>query len=127
MTMKVKLKKQQTAANPRIKFDLEKLKDPQVNEIFQAQLGGRFAALNILNSDVNDLTNSFTKIVQETAEKVLGRQRKKHQPWITDDVLDLCDKRRALKRTKHDSPDSAARYRETNNQVRSKMRDAREQ
>ena len=127
MTMKVKLKKKQTAANPRIKFDLEKLKDPQINEIFQAQLGGRFAALNLLNSDINDLTTSFTEIVQETAEEVLGRQRKKHQPWITDDILDLCDKRRALKRTKHDSPDSAARYRETNNQVRSKMRDAREQ
>ena len=100
LIMKVRLKKKFQAANPRIKFDLEKLKDPEVNEVFQAQLGGRFAALNLLDSDINDLTNSFNEAVRETAEEVLGRQRKKHQPWISNDILDLCDKRRTLKKLK---------------------------
>lgn len=127
LTMKIRLKKKYQAAQPRIKFDLEKLKDPEIEEVFQAQLGGRFAALNLLDRDINDLTNSFNEAVRETAEEVLGRQRKKHQPWISNDILDLCDKRRSLKKTKNSSPQEAAQYHETNNLVRKKMKEAKEQ
>lgn len=35
----------------RIKFDLEKLKDPQVAESFQAMIGGRCAQLTLLVAD----------------------------------------------------------------------------
>ncbi|XP_076438321.1 uncharacterized protein LOC143277407 [Babylonia areolata] len=114
LTMKMKLKKKHQAVQPRIKFDLEKLKDPEIEEVFQAQLGGRFAALSLLDNNINDLTNTFNEAVRETAEEVLGRQRKKHQPWISNDILDLCDKRRSLKKTKNTSPNEAAQYRETN-------------
>lgn len=37
----------------RIKFDLKKLKDPQVPESFQAMIGGRFEALTLV--DANDM------------------------------------------------------------------------
>mgnify|MGYP006273469667 CR=1 FL=1 len=127
LNMKMKLKKKYQAARTRIKFDLEKLRDPEVAEVFQAQLGGRFAALNILNNDINDLTNSFNEAVRVTAEEVLGLERKKHKPWTSNDILDLCDKRRSLKKTKHSTPQDAAQYRETNNLVRKKMREAKEQ
>jgi len=100
LVFKMKLKKNKQPANPRIKFDVEKLKDPDVEEIFQAKLGGRFAALTLLDNDINDLTNNFNEAVRETAEEVLGRQRNKHQPWTTNDILDLCDTRRALKPTR---------------------------
>ncbi|XP_076443957.1 uncharacterized protein LOC143282244 [Babylonia areolata] len=127
LTMKMKLKKKHQAVQPGIKFDLEKLKDPEIEEVFQAQLGGRFAALSLLDNNINDLTNTFNEAVRETAEEVLGRQRKKHQPWISNDILDLCDKRRSLKKTKNTSPNEAAQYRETNKLVRKKMEEAKEQ
>ena len=104
LVMKIKLKKRIQAQNPRIKFNVEKLKDPQIEEVFQAKLGGRFAALTLLDDDINNLTNNFNEAIHEVAEEVLGRQRKKRQPWVTNEILDLCDKRRDLKKTKHSSP-----------------------
>ena len=126
MTMKLRLKKKPHTANPRIKFDLERLKDPDVADIFQARLGGRFAALSVLDTDLNTLATDLNEVVRVTAEEVLGRQRKKHRPWITNDILDLCDERRALKKNKHSSPEGAAQYRAVNTSVRSKMKEAKE-
>ena len=127
LVMKLKLRKQYQANNPRIKFNLDKLKDPEVEAVFQAQLGGRFAALNLFDSSVDELADSFKEVVLDTAEKVLGRQRKKIQPWVSDEILDLCDERRALKGEKHSSPAAAELYRRANRQVRKKMTEAKEE
>ena len=35
----------------------------------------------------------------DTADEVLANDRKK-RPWVTDDLLDLCDKRRSLNQEK---------------------------
>lgn len=59
--------------------------------MYTLKLGVRFAALNIIDDDINNLTSNFNE-VRETAEEVLGRQR--HQAWITNDILDLCNKRK---------------------------------
>ena len=77
LTMKMKLKKKHQSANPRIKFNLVKLHDPAVAEVFKAKLGGRFGALSLLDIDINDLTSNYNEAVLETAEEVLGHQRKK--------------------------------------------------
>ena len=101
--MKLKLKERQKPANPRIKFDLENLDDPEVAEIFQARICSIFAALSILDKDINELTTSLNEAVLETAEEVVCRQRKKHKPWVTNDIFDLCDERREKKKDKHSS------------------------
>ena len=75
--------------SPLIRF--EKLKDPQTAEVFQAKVGGQFAALCILCSDTDTLADSLKEELLATAEEVLGRQRTKIQPWVTNEVLDLTD------------------------------------
>ena len=37
------------------------------------------------------------KAILLTAEKTIRKYRKKKQPWITHNILDLCDDRRKLK------------------------------
>ena len=44
LILKLRLKKKPQTTSPRIKFDLERLKDPAIADIFQAQIGGRLAA-----------------------------------------------------------------------------------
>ena len=61
----------------RVLFDLEKLKDSNIAELFRAKVGGKFAALCVLDSDVDTLANSLKEVLLSTAEKVLERQRKK--------------------------------------------------
>ena len=55
MTFHLRLKKISKPKHTRLKFDLEKLEDPNVLENFQAMIGGKFAALTIMDNEDTDL------------------------------------------------------------------------
>ena len=57
-----------------------------------------------------------------TVEHVLGRQGKQIKPWVTDEVLDLCDRKRQLRRQKHTSTEALLKYRKVNRVARKKMK-----
>ena len=63
----------------------------------QAKVGGKFAALYILDSKIDTLANRLKEGLPSTAEEVFGRERMKIQPWVTNKVLDLCNRREQLK------------------------------
>ena len=48
MTFRVHLRKVNKQKETRLKFNLEKLKDPNIHKTFQAMIGGKFAPLTIL-------------------------------------------------------------------------------
>ena len=76
MTFKLHLKKVSKQGHPRIRFDLEKLKDPEVAETFKAMIGGKFAPLTLLDADnvnMDDLINKFNVAVTETSNETLGK------------------------------------------------------
>ena len=77
MTFHLRLKRISKPLHTRLKFGLEKLKDPNVLETFQAMIGGKFAHLTIMNNedrDLDSMINTFNIAVIETASK---------QPWQT--------------------------------------------
>ena len=97
MTFRLRLKKISKPKYTRLKFDLEKLKDPNVLETFQAMIGGRFALLTIMScddTDIDSMITTFNRAVTEPASEILGKHRQKKKPWITAEILDLCEKRR---------------------------------
>ena len=64
--------------NIRIRLSLEKLKDPNIAEIFQATIGGKFApvlALENQDTEIDALINNFNTAVTETANNILGKHR----------------------------------------------------
>ena len=61
--------------------------------MFKAKVGGKFAALCVLDSDVDILENSLKEVLLSTAEEVLGRQRKTIQPCVTNEGLALGDQK----------------------------------
>lgn len=126
MKFKLKLNARRQAKRTRIRFDLDKLKDPQIVEIFQATLGGKFAALNVLDKDVDELSNEIDTALLTSAEEVLGKQRSKKQPWITNEALDLCDKRRELRKVKFMNDTKHAEYQQMNKKVRRKIKEDKE-
>ena len=70
MTFRLHLKKIRKQGHTRIKFDLEKLKDPQIAEAFQAMIGGKFAPLTVVDangSGMDVLIDTFNTTVTETA------------------------------------------------------------
>ena len=46
---------------------------------------------------VDKLAEGFNSATTAVAQEVLGKQRNKKQPWISNEALDLCDKRREKK------------------------------
>ena len=76
MTLHLCLKRISKRKHTRLKFDLEKLKDPIVLETFQAMIGGKFAALIIMNSedtDMDSVITTFNTAVTETASEILAK------------------------------------------------------
>ena len=113
----------------KIRFDLEKLKDREVAEIFQAMIGGKFAALSILDSDMDMdmLTDTFNTAVTDTANEILGKYRPVKKPWVTTDILDLCAKGRKLKNKKNNKDrDGMAQSRAVNQEIKKGMKKAKE-
>ena len=128
MTFQTRLKNSRKPTQPRIRFDPEKLKDPTVMNAFQATIGGRFAPLATQideDADLDSMVIHFNKAVTDPAAELLGKQRRKRKPWVTPEILDLCDQRRDLKK-KRGEPEGAKDYREIKRKIRSEMEMAKE-
>ena len=109
MTFRLRLTKISKPKHTRLNSDLEKLKDPNVLETFQAMIGGRFEPLTIIsndNTDIDAMITTFNTAVTKTASEIFGKHRQKTKPWITAEILDLCDKRREF-RKKRFEPEGA--------------------
>ena len=129
MSFRLRLKKIKMQGPTRVKFDLKKLKDPQVADAFKAMIGCKFAPPTLLNADhteVDKLVNSFNKALTESASEILGKRRAVKTPWVTTSILDLCDERRALKKGRHETAEGARKYRAINQEIKKGIKKAKE-
>ena len=67
----------------------------------------------------------FNKAVTDTAAALLDKQRRKRKPWVTPEILELCDQRRDLKK-KRGEPEGAKDYREIKRKIRTEIKMAKE-
>ena len=65
MTFRVRLKKARKPNQTRQRFDLEKLRDPDVACTFQAMIGGKFAPLSGLSDEGKDMDTMITPTIQQ--------------------------------------------------------------
>ena len=70
------------------------------------------------------MITTFNTAVTKTASEILGKHRQKKKPLVTAEILDLCDKRRELKK-KRIEPEGSEKYKEVNN-IKSCMKKANE-
>ena len=96
ITFHLRLKRIRKPKHTRLKFVLEKLKDPNVFQTFQPVTGGKFTPLTGMNNEDADMDSMITTVntaMTETFSAILGKHRQKKKPWITAEILDLCDER----------------------------------
>ena len=80
ITFHLRLKRVRKPKRTRLKFDLEKLKDPNVLKTFQDMIGGKLLLLTIVDNEATDLDSmitAFNTAVIETASEILGKHRQK--------------------------------------------------
>ena len=83
MTFHLSLKRTSKPKHTKLKFDLEKLKDPNVLETFQAMIDGKFAPLTIMNNkdtDMDLMMTIFNTALIETASEILGKHVRRKNP-----------------------------------------------
>ena len=64
-------------------------------------IGGKFAPLigqSDEDMDIDTMITTYNTAVPDAASEILGKERRRTNPWVTKDVLDLCDERRGLKK-----------------------------
>ena len=91
-------------------------------------IGGKFVPLTIMDNEDTDLDSmitTFNTAVTETASEILGKHRQNKKPWVSAEILDLCYRRRELrkKRVEHGGSE---KYREVNNNIKRSMKKAKE-
>ena len=119
MTFRVRLKKAKKPNQPRLRFDLEKLRDPDVACTFQATIDAKFATLTGLrdgDTDIDTMITAYNTPVTGAASEILGEERRRKKPWVSKDVLDHCDERRDLKKKRYEA-EGAKEYREANRRI----------
>ena len=50
------------------------------------------------DTDMDSIITTFNTAVIETASEILGKLRQKKKPWVTAEILDLCNRRRELRK-----------------------------
>ena len=57
--------------------------------------------------------------------EILGKHHQKKKPWVTAEILDLCDKRRELRKNRF-TPEGSGKYEEVNNNIKRFKKKAKE-
>ena len=117
------------AITNRIRFDLDKLENATTVNDYKVKLDLELSQVKINENYITETCNMVEKAILLTAEKTIGKYRKKKQPWITHNILDLCDDRRKLKaltKVKPVKPELKDKYRQINIRIRNLMKEAKE-
>ena len=61
----------------------------------------------------------------ETASEILGKHRQKKRPWVTAEILDLCHKRRELRKNSFELEETE-KSRKVNDNIKKCMKKAKE-
>ena len=77
------------------------------------------------DTDIDSMITTFNTAVTETASEILGKHSQKKKPWITAEILNLCDKRRELRKNRFE-PEGSEKYKEVNNNIKRCMNKAKE-
>ena len=99
-----------------VRFNLQKLKDPDTKLKYEVETHNRFEAL--LEDWSNEIWEDMKKIYIECAENILGRkERKKSKPYISEDIKKL-----AMEKKKARNQNEREEYKRLKREIRKQIR-----
>ena len=95
MTFCLRLKNPKKEKFTRNKFNLEKLKNPDIEKLFKHRIDEKLSAQHLTKIFNNEeILQKMNKTLIDTATEILGKHREKKKNWITEELMDMCDLRR---------------------------------
>uniref|UniRef100_A0A8D9BIP5 Craniofacial development protein 2 n=1 Tax=Cacopsylla melanoneura TaxID=428564 RepID=A0A8D9BIP5_9HEMI len=113
---KIRLKKLRKRTRQR--YDLRKLKEPNIKQEVKLDLNNKIGIEDNLN-DIEQEIVKLEKSVQELKDKYLKPDKRKRKPWMTEEILELMEERRLNK-------GKAEEYRRIQKNIRRKIREAKD-
>ena len=111
--LRLKLKRQQTSKQTK-RFDVGKLKDPQIHNMYEVTIGGKFAALLENEHEevgVDETWSAIKDAFNSTSTDTLSVIKFcKTKQWLSDRTRQLADERRSLKVKKGESRENTKHY-----------------
>ena len=74
---------------------------------------------------MDTMITTYNTAVTDAASEILVKERRRKKPWVTKDVLDLCDERRDLKKKRYEA-EGAKEYRKVNRRIQKAVKKANE-
>ena len=71
------------------------------------------------------MITTYSAAVTDAALDILGQVRRRKMPWVTRNVLALCDERRDFKKKRYEAG-GAEEYREANKKIQKAVKKAQE-
>lgn len=101
-SIKLKLRKAAVKSQQKKRFDIPKLKTPQIKTAFVLELKNRFRVLaeeEVVEEEeeVSQKWKNIKNVYNNTAERVLGFRKRKNKEWLTPRTWRLIEERRDLK------------------------------
>ena len=130
--IKLKLKAKKKQPNIMKRYDVSRLKSPTIKSSYETSIGGKFGPLlNLQDTDVepnvNDIWTVIKDSLHDTSEEILGVKRSQpQQPWISQDILMLSDKRSELKLEKMSNPSKKHEYNYLTREIKRKSKSCKE-
>ena len=114
------------------RYDVEKLEDTEMKQRYKEELRRKWTKAKEeeegAENSVEGTWKEIREIYNETAKQVLGyRETRKKKPWITQEVLNLSDQRKELRRTKTDNEGNRKRYNKLTREIKKKAKKCKEQ
>lgn len=89
--LQLRLQRAKRKAPPSAKPNWMRLMDPATKREFQIALSNKFAAL-AQSDDLDDEEQQISQAILESAAPLCPPNRRRTQPWISDECLNLVDK-----------------------------------
>ena len=93
--VKLKLRKARKCNMQNQRFDVNKLKIPEIKHEFSVEIRNKF---EILQDDAMLTIDSLNQAMRETGEKILGYKQSKKKEWISRETLSKIEDRRNTKK-----------------------------
>ena len=95
--IKLKLRVSKKPKSNTKRYAVEKLKEPAIKEKFCIELRNRFSALEEVTEEVEGIWENISDIYNQTADKILGKKKRRNEEWISEASWKMIDERQAIK------------------------------
>ena len=117
--LRLKLKNRRKCGNTKpVKHAVQKLRENDVKQRYQLELRKAFEESRDETRTLNEAAERLSEILKTTADKVIGFERPKRKPWISEDTLNLVDQRREIKHCLPYRPELKSSYNRLTHEIR---------